>query len=479
MVSSPVPTVPARPAQQAHDAFGMNVHLGFQKPDNTNRFTEPTVDLLLELGVGRVRQKLYCDQGRSREATRAGLHRLMAAGVRVCAPTLVMADATSLDAASARMEAYLDELERNPDHYDLGLLAGLPGLNEPNGGRQRPPDWAERTRWAQQAIHDRTRARSAFDHVPIQGPPLSRPGGQHRRGGPGGAGRRRGMGGAGMGGAAAGGARAAGFAARLAEHAAAVGDLSAWVDLADLHIYSGDADSLRGGPPQVFVESVRDMYLAAAPIVVTESGWSNCSPDDPDGQLYAGGGRSCPESVTAKYAPKAPLNALLLGYQTVYAYEMLENQSPYADHGHALRGAKFGYIRTPGLDPSTWEPKAQFHAIRRFLALFADPGPAFTPAGLPLAVTGDCPDLQWLLFQRRDGRHLLALWRAADLYSCDPRTNVGNYLQVAPVPVTVAFDAPRPVSSYRPSSQDGPVSQHQEARLSVDLGDELVVLQIG
>ncbi len=570
-MSSPVPTVPARPAQQAHDAFGMNVHLGFQKPDNINRFTEPTVDLLLELGVGRVRQKLYCDQGRSREATRAGLHRLMAAGVRVCAPTLVIEDADSLDAAAARMDAYLDEVQHNPDCYELGLVAALPGLNEPNGGRQRPPDWAQRTRWAQQAIFERTRARTAFDHVPIQGPPMCRPGGQHARGaggrpggdggpsdgptgrpdddlGPrrmGGGGRRGGLGlgrggpgllgglglgrgggmrrggmgrgggmrrggvgrggamrrdglgrggGMGRGGVGRGGGMgrgpgapgpgggagpAGGFAARLAEHAAEVGDLSAWVDLADLHIYSGDADSLRGGPPQVFVESVRDMYRAAAPIVVTESGWSNCSPDDPDGQLYAGGGKSCPESVTAKYAPKAPLNALLLGYETVYAYEMLENQPPYADHGHALRGAKFGYIRTPGLDPSTWERKAQFHAMRRFLALFADPGSTFTPAGLPLAVTGDCPDLQWLLFQRRDARHLLALWRTADLYSCDQQTNVGSYLQVAPIPVTVSFDAPRPVTSYRPSSQDGPVSQHQEARLSVDLGDELVVLQIG
>ena len=593
-MSNQLPVVPARPAHQAHDAFGMNIHLGFQKPDNTNHFTEQTVDLLLELGVGRVRQKLYCDEGRSREATRAGLRRLMAAGVRVCAPTLVMDDATSLAAASARMEAYLDELEHNPDWYDLGMVASLPGLNEPNGLRE-PADWAQRTRWAQQAIHERTRARSAFDHVVVHGPPLCRPAGERRRGtgdgnaaggptpagsddavpdavpGPGGGrrggGRRGGMGGGrrglgglgggrrgrgrggigrggiggGMGGLGGGlgglgggagrglgrlarrlgraggrgdgmrrggrlrnrpgsddqiggrpaggavpprrsdgeGGRAGAFAARLAAHAAEVGDLSAWVDRADLHIYPGDSDSLRGGPPQVFVESVRDMYRSGKPVVVTESGWSNSSPDDPDGELYTGGGKSCPESVTAKYAPKAPLNALLLGYEAVYAYEMLENQPPYDDHGHKLRGAKFGYIRTPGLDPSTWERKAQFQAMKRFLALFADPGTAFQPAGLPLTVSGDCPDLQSMLFQRRGGAHLLALWRTVDLYSCDQQSNDGSYLQVAPVPVTVSLDAARPVQVFLPSSQEGPVTRYDQAQLSVDVGDELVVLQIG
>lgn len=526
----------ARPAQDAHDAFGMNTHLGFQNPQNTNQFTTETVDLLLELGVGRVRQKIYCDENRSLQATRTGLRRLMEAGVSLCAPTLVQDDATGLDVARSRMDQFLDELERNPDSYDLRLIESFPGLNEPNGGKKASAAWAQQTRWAQQALYERTRARPGFNHVVVQGPPLNRRGGRGalsgRNPGPGqeppasgrltqeerqaqrAAGRqarqeRRAAGGGRLtreerqaqraagrptpeerdarraerqqnrrAGATPGG-QVRGFEAVLASDAAEVGDISHWVDRADMHIYPGDQDTFNGGPPQAFVNAVREMYLAGRPVSVTESGWSNCSPDDPDGPAYDGGGKSCPESVTAKYAPKAPLNALLLGHQAIYAYVMLENQPPYADTGHALRTSKFGYIRTPGLDPSTWERKAQFHAMQRYLALFADRGPAFAPAGLPLGIRADCPDLRSMLFQRRTGQHLLALWRTVDLYECDRETNAGTYIDVQPVAVTVTTDVERPIALYQPSTQEAAIGSWNTASLDVSVGDELLVLAIG
>jgi len=455
--------MPTRPAQDAHDAFGMNVHFGFQHPQDTNQFVEPTVDLLLQLGVGRIRQKLYCDANRSRRATREGLRRLMAAGVRLCAPTLVIGDVTSLDAARARVTSYLDEIEGNPDVYDLRLIEAMPGLNEPNGGKRVPEDWARLTRIAQQALFEGVRSRPAFDHVAVQGPPLARPqvaGGPGRPGLPG----RR---------------RTPVFAEALAGHASAVGDLSGWADRADVHIYPGDQDSFNGGPPTVFLDAVRVMYAVDRPITVTEYGWANTSPDDPDGERYAGGAKSCPESVTARYAPKAPLNALLLGYQGTYAYEMLENQPPYANDGPAMRQAKFGYVRTLALDPSSWQPKAQFHAMRRFLALFADPGLTFEAQPLAASVRADCPDLRALAFQRRTGEHLLALWRTVDLYQCDRKTNAGRYLEVAPSTVTVTLDRARPVAVHRPSTQDEPVGSGSHPEFTVDVADELVVLVIG
>lgn len=459
-MGGPLGVLPTRPAHDAHDAFGMNVHFGFQNPEDTNHSVEPTVDFLLELGVGRVRQKLYCDANRSRRATRDGVQRLMAAGVRLCAPTLVIDDATSLDAARARMASYLDEIEGNPEVYDLRLIEAMPGLNEPNGGRRVPDDWARRTRIAQQALFEEVRSRPAFDHVPVQGSPLARP---QVAGRPGRAGGRRGT---------------PVFAEALAAQAAAVGDLSGWVDRADVHIYPGDQDTFNGGPPAVFLDAVRGMYAAERPITVTEYGWANTSPEDPDGQRYAGGAKSCPESVTARYAPKAPLNALLLGYQAGYAYEMLENQPPYANDGPAMRQAKFGYVRTPALDPSSWQPKAQFHAMRRFLALFADPGPTFEAQPLAAAVGADCPDLRALAFQRRTGEHLLALWRTVDLYQCDRRTNAGRHLEVAPSTVAVTLDRARLVAVHRPSTQDEPVGRGTQPEFTVDVADELVVLMI-
>lgn len=453
-------TLPTRPAQDAHDAFGMNTHFGFQNPEDTNHFVEQTVDLLLELGVGRVRQKLYSVANRSRRATRAGVQRLMQAGVRLCAPTLAIGEVASLDEARARMTEYLDEIEGNPDVYDVRLIEAMPGLNEPNAGQQVPPDWPRRTRAAQQALHEQVRARRSFDHVPVQGPPLARPqlaarggrGGQRPRG------------------------RGAPAIEALAADASAVGDLGAWADCIDVHIYPGDQDTLHGGPPKAFLDAAQGMYGRPRPVVVSEYGWANTSPDDPDGQRYRGGAKSCPESVTARYAPKAPLNALLLGFRAVYAYEMLENQPPYANDGRAMREAKFGYVRTPALDPTSWERKAQFHAMRRFLALFADRGPAFTPAPLAAQVDAAGEDVRVLAFQRRSGEHLLAVWRSVDLYESDRRTNAGRYLSVAPVRVTVSLDRPRAVREYRPTSADDPVATATAPQISLDVADELSVL---
>lgn len=53
---------------------------------------------------------------------------------------------------------------------ELALLDSLPGPNEPNWEGRAIGDWAQRTRWAMQALWEETRKRVAFDDVLVQGP---------------------------------------------------------------------------------------------------------------------------------------------------------------------------------------------------------------------------------------------------------------------------------------------------------------------
>ncbi len=423
--TSTLPLVPARQAQAAVDVFGMNTHFTYQSADDTNSFENETVDLVIELGVQLVRQRISTNR-----EPRAAHGRLHAAGIRTVVPMLTLEQAISLAEAQRWANIYLDEIQNNPAVYNISLIAVIAGVNEPNGDAPAFPDWAQRTRWAQQAIYEETRSRPAFAKVIIQGPPLSRPVGN--RVPPGGD-----------------------WQAVLRADVASMGQIGQWADRADAHIYPGERDPLNGPTtgPSEFFDILAGMY-AGESFAVTEAGWFNATPQD--GITYTGGSRATPESVTAIYAPKLPLTYLLLGQGPVMAYEMLNNQPPWIDTSNDVRASTFGYIETPQLAPSSWRRKAQFDAMRRYLTRLRDPGVPFTPAGRRMKVTGGGPDLHYLLFQRRSGAHVLALWRSVDLYAYNVTTNTGNLIEPASVDITVTLDAPVTVTVYKPSVQDAP-----------------------
>ncbi len=421
------PLLPALAAKAAFDSYGMNCHFSFLQSVWTN--TDSAVQWLLDLKVGSVRQSLpRSPQGR--DAVKRAINGLAVGGVRWCCPTLVLADASSLVAARAAVNEQLDWLQVNAD---LALLDSLPGLNEPNAGGGH--NWAQQTRWAMQALWEETRKRPAFNNVLIQGPPL------WMKGGP----------------------------TALRPDVAALGDLSRWIDRGDVHLYPSDDD------PEVQVAerlAVLEPIHPGKPVCVSEGGYTTAI-----NRGYTGGASLVPPEVAGLYAPKHALVHLLGGRQ-FYSYELLDEAAPYADAGVATREGGFGLVETPSVDPGSWRRKPGFESMRRLLGLVRDVG-GRAPVSLRVSATASGSTLRTALMSRSDGKHLLAIWQAVDLYEWDRKTLSGRYVRVNPLPVTISLDLATPVSVYEPSTRDTPVSSFTAQTFTQTVGAGMQILQIG
>jgi len=416
-------------AKTAHDSYGTNTHFSFLS-NSVWANTDAATQWALNLGVGAVRQALpRTEHGRA--AVKRAMDRLGSVGVRWCCPILDWTDASSLDAARAAVNAQLDWLQANAN---LALLDSLPGLNEPNSEGKAISDWVARTRTAAQAIWEETRRRPAFNNVLVQGSPL------HMKGGP--------------------------NAQR--PDVAAVGDISRWIDRGDADLYPGARD------PEFLVAdrlAVLTPMHPGKPVCVTEGGYTTAL-----GRGYTGGAELVPEDVAGHYGPKH-LMAHMLGGRKFFSYELLDEAPPYRDTDTATREAGFGLIATPTLDPLTWRAKAGFEAMRRLLDLVRDGGSA--PVGLRLSVTAGGATLRSALLYRSDGKHLLVIWQAVDLYDWDRNKRSGRYLNVTPLSVTVTLDTALPVAVYEPSTRDTPVKSFIAQTFTQTLGAGMQVLQIG
>jgi len=421
---------PRSPSQPAFAWYGINTHLSFLGEGAVWANTDAAVEWLLDLGVGAVRQYLpRTTHGRA--AVQQGMKLLGAAGVRWSCPVLELEDVTTLNRARRVVNEQLDWLESNTD---LALLDSLPGLNEPNSGGKAIANWANLTRWAQQAIYEETRKRSDFDHVLVQGPPLNMKGG----------------------------------AKEIVPDVQALGGLERWLDRGDVHLYPGDDD------PEVMVDE-RLALLApihpGKPVCVSEGGYAT-SVD----RGYTGGSVLVSEDAAALYAPKQLLVHAMAG-RLFFSYELLEEADPLQDTERSVREAGFGLVRTPTTDPDSWSPKPGFDAIRRFLALAQDA--RINPAVSLLAkVTSDGTDLRTALLDRSDGTSLLAVWRAVDLYDWDPDTLSGSPVTVQPEQVTIVLDERRPVVVHQPSLRDAPTDVFIAKDFTLAVGGELQVLEI-
>lgn len=423
------PLVPAIAARSAFDSYGINTHFSFMS-QSTWANTDVAIEWLLSLRVGAVRQSLpRTDHGRA--TVKRAMDRLGATGVRWCCPVMAPSDAPNLEAARAAVNAQLDWLQANTN---LALLDSLPGLNEPNSDGKAVSDWVARTRFAAQALWEETRRRPAFNNVLIQGPPL------HMKGGPN----------------------------ALRPDVAALGDLTRWIDRGDAHLYPGDYD-----PGLLVTErlAVLDPVHGGKPLCVSEGGYTTSL-----GRGYTGGAELVPEDVAGLYAPKH-LMVHLLGGRKFFSYELLDEAPPYRDTDTATREAGFGLIATPTLDPLTWRAKAGFEAMRRLLDLVRDGGSA--PVGLRLSVTAGGATLRSALLYRSDGKHLLVMWQAVDLYDWDRNKRSGRYLNVTPLSVTVTLDTALPVAVYEPSTRDTPVKNFTAQTFTQTLSAGMQVLQIG
>jgi len=225
--------------------------------------------------------------------------------------------------------------------------------------------------------------------------------------------------------------------------------------------------------------TLRHCFPHVSDWVFTETGYNN----SPQANL----GRTVPEFASASYAVRGICD--FFRRRAIYGrFELLDDPDPI-DHSTQAsinrtveRDAHFGLVAMTrdtvrASTPDTWRKKPEFYATKRFLRLMADPGRSFTPDDLRLELSGGGDDLQQELVQKRDGTHYLLLWRdveVATLYPDGERTRVDS------TRVTVRLGTARPVAVYEPRSSDRAQATYSpRSAFDVRVAGDLVVVEIG
>lgn len=440
-------TTALRTAARADDvaqASGCNVRYNDANPDRHTYANEVHVtDRVLDVGYRIVRNKL-ANSGASQDQQRYAFVRLAGQGVRMQVRLGDRQDADTLSAARATVNAVLDEME----WYGRGVFTAIEGANEPNNDNVARSIWAPQTRRLQQAIWEESRRSSRplwIQRLDVVGPSMARPIGDPD--------------------------------ANMDADYAALGDISQWVTMGNLHIYPlGMAPSTDA---KRFKDLARQSYPGISRWAVTEGGYWDAGLGTPTGALgYAGSSNPTPADVADEYAVKHVFEHLLRGNERFCKFEFLNDTMPsswagftQAEKNERIREGTFGDMYTPSLDPATWSPKPIYHARKRLLALYdeRDPVtatvPVYDPQPLnvdisppPSAPDGTGSEIRSHLAQRANGKWLLAIWRDVDLGNWDPSTNTWTAYDVPAISITVTLGSARRVAIYKPSVQYTPTN---------------------
>jgi hypothetical protein len=241
---------------------------------------------------------------------------------------------------------------------------------------------------------------------------------------------------------------------------AQLGDLSQYLDQGSLHAYAFTNPHSRVDilDPDIALEQIT---AASKPIQVTETGWST---------FPGGSSLSVDEYASGSYFPKSLLITFAAGIAHTYLYELLDEEPS--------QPGDLGYF---GLARSDFSLKPSGVAVRNLISLLADPGPAFTPSPLQIAVSG--LNVQHVLLQKRDGSYWLALWQDARLYTYEPaggeRIGPGD-LQRASHTATITLGTAQQTTTYAVSHGTQPVAQGAASTIAtVDVpSDDIVVVKM-
>jgi len=245
---------------------------------------------------------------------------------------------------------------------------------------------------------------------------------------------------------------------------AALGDVSAYFDDANLHNYMqgrhpGTTGWGDGGYGSIdWNLALARRYAPGNPVVTTETGyWDDLAVAD-----------SVPAVIAGRYIPRLLLEQFRKGIRRTYLYELIDDPQS----GVAGRSG-YGLVRADGT------PKPSFLAVSNLLRIFTDRGPDVAPQSFTYSLDGGDGNVRQIPFQKRDGTMLLAVWVEASGF------DLGSRQPVAVPPQTVRISAPATLPlarSYR-WLEDGNVLEDTtgagQVNISLTINDALTVLQFG
>ncbi|KAG2379603.1 hypothetical protein C9374_006720 [Naegleria lovaniensis] len=187
----------------------------------------------------------------------------------------------------------------------------------------------------------------------------------------------------------------------------AVGDLSAYVDFANMHNYYGSYPPTKGWGPQTqygFTGTVDYFHNLTSstqvkkkkPVVTTETGWqTRLGP-----VIYW-----VPESIQAKYTLRSLMLQWMRGVERTYLYEMCDDREYF--------GLLY-YNSTSNSEPPT--PKPVYYALKNMISVLEEKPrqPKFTLKELTIEMNPNSTTnskIQHTLFQKSNGNYYLAIWQ--------------------------------------------------------------------
>jgi hypothetical protein len=177
-------------------------------------------------------------------------------------------------------------------------------------------------------------------------------------------------------------------------------DIAHWCDAADIHYYPPGRAPGYGLHPRLHASR---KAFGTRRIFCSENGYVD--------QLSQQQGYAIPEKVAGVYAPRMLLELIKRGVRATMSYELLDQSNRANDDWMGY----FGLVDSPGNDPSRWRRKPSYRALRRLIAITRDDGRAHDPRPLRLHLESEVP-VRHLLLSRRDGSHMLLLWRDTSIY---------------------------------------------------------------
>jgi len=243
---------------------------------------------------------------------------------------------------------------------------------------------------------------------------------------------------------------------------AALGDVSAYFDAANLHNYfQGRHPGTQGWGADGYGSidwnlALAKRYAPGRPVTTTETGYW----DDP------GVRDSIPANLAGRYMPRLLLEQFRKGITRTFVYELIDAQMSGVE---AMSG--YGLVRADG------SPKPAFRAVANLLKLFNDPGPAVTARQVSYTLDGGDGNVRQMAFQKRDATMLLAVWVEASGFDLNTRQ------PIAVPPQTVRISAPTglPLSRVTRWLEDGSVlddtSGAGRTNFTLVINDSLTVVQ--
>jgi hypothetical protein len=238
-------------------------------------------------------------------------------------------------------------------------------------------------------------------------------------------------------------------------------DAASYFDCGNVHDYSGcnPEGSTGGGWGLSLADAIaRQRYGSTKPVWATENGYKMSGAQR--------GHSAVTQRAAAKYLPRQFLCHLVNNSPRLFIYQLMNHDEE-----------DFGLLDRAG------NRRLQFHAVKNFIALFKDSGPAFTTGRLSYQLSGATTSVRQLVLQRRDGRFYLILWQPARSSVDAASDTQADDIEPPRAAITITLGTRiKSARLFEPSFSGSPLRSYTSANglatLSVQVPDHLLVVEL-